>query len=109
MAHGQNGNRLLILDFEQCHVTCRVKRNDDFKDKRIGIFGLAAGEREFLEYNPRAIDNVIALSLSQGSAALIHAIAGPLYRSITAARLVTVHTYESQRPSSAPKGGRREF
>ena len=35
MADSQNGNRLSILDFEQCHVACRAKWDDDFTMYRI--------------------------------------------------------------------------
>ena len=49
MADSQNGNRLSILDFEQCHVACQAKWDDGFAEKRIGILSLATGERKFLK------------------------------------------------------------
>ena len=67
MADSQNGNRLSILDFEQCHVACRAKWDDDFTEKRIGILSLATGERKFLKEGPRAIDNVHARSAASKS------------------------------------------
>jgi hypothetical protein len=49
MPDRKNGDRLLIIDFEQGHVSRGAERDKQLAQEWIRIFGFAARERKFLE------------------------------------------------------------